>query len=88
MRLVSSEETIRFFEEKYTNCSIRYGDMKKQLAEDMVHFIAPIREKVNKILADENYLDKVMKEGAEKASSHAETTMKLVRDSMHMNYFL
>ena len=46
--------------------------MKKQLAEDMVKFISPIREKVNDILNDENYLQKVMKQGAEKASASAE----------------
>ena len=88
MNLVSSTETGLFFENKYNDCSIRYGDMKKQLAEDMVNFIAPIRQKVNTILADESYLNKVMKEGGEKASLHAETTMKLVRDSMGLNYFL
>lgn len=88
LKLVSTDETIKLFEDKYNDCSIRYGDLKKQLAEDMVSFIAPIREKVNAILANENYLNKVMREGAEKASSHAEITMKLVRDSMGFNYFL
>ena len=87
MRLVSTDETIKYFEDKYNDCSIRYGDMKKQLAEDMVNFISPIRDKVNSILSDENYLNKIMKDGAEKASSHAEITMKLVRDAMHLNYF-
>ena len=88
MKLVSSEETVQVFEEKYNDCTIRYGDMKKELAEDMVRFITPIRQKVIAILADENYLNKVMKEGAEKASSHAEETMKLVRNAMGLNYFL
>ena len=45
MKLVSSEETIAQYKEAYENAAIRYGDMKKQLAEDMVSFIAPIREK-------------------------------------------
>lgn len=88
MKLVSPEETVRSFEEKYNDCTIRYGDMKKELAEDMVLFITPIRQKVIAILADENYLNKVMKEGAEKASSHAEETMTLVRNAMGLNYFL
>ena len=88
MKLVSPEETIRTFEEKYNDCTIRYGDLKKELAEDMVRFITPIREKVKAILGDENYLNKVMKEGAEKASAHAEETMKLVRNAMGLNYFL
>jgi len=87
MRLVSNNETLQYFEEKFNNCSIRYGDMKKQLAEDMVKFISPIRQKVNDILKDEKYLQKVMKQGAEKSSANAEVTMKLVRNAMGLNYF-
>ncbi len=87
MHLVSREETVKFFEEKYNDCTIRYGDLKKQLAEDMVAFISPIRQKVNAILNDEAYLKKVMRHGAEKASSHAETTMETVRNAMRLNYF-
>ena len=45
---------INKFEEDYNNCTIRYGDMKKQLAEDMVKFITPIREKAEAIRNDEN----------------------------------
>ena len=33
MEIVSEKETYDFFNEKYNNCEIRYGDMKKQLAE-------------------------------------------------------
>jgi tryptophanyl-tRNA synthetase len=61
--------------------------MKKQLAEDMVQFISPIRQKVNAILNDESYLQKVMKQGAEKAIASAEATMKEVRNAMGLNYF-
>lgn len=56
MRLVSAPETLVQYEEAYRACTIRYGDMKKQLAEDMVRFIAPIRERAASILADETYL--------------------------------
>ena len=87
MRLVSSKETLTHFEEKFNDCSIRYGDMKKQLAEDMVKFISPIREKINSILNDEKYLQKVMKQGAEKSLANAEATMKMVRNAMGLNYF-
>ena len=88
MKLVSSEETSNYFEEKYDDCSIRYGDMKKQLAEDMVLFISPIRERIIAILNDEDYLKKVMKQGAEKSTANAEATMQKVRNAMHLNYFL
>ena len=87
MKLVSSEETLKYFEDKYSDCSIRYGDTKKQLAEDMVSFISPIRQKINAILKDEAYLQKVMKQGAEKSAANAEFTMQKVRNAMHLNYF-
>jgi tryptophanyl-tRNA synthetase len=87
MNLVSSKEVIKKYEEDYNNCNIRYGDMKRQLAEDMVNFISPIREKVDDILKDEKYLKKVMEQGAQKAIKSAEVTIKLVREAMHLNYF-
>lgn len=87
MKLVSREEVIKQFEDDYANCSIRYGDMKKQLAEDMVKFIAPIREKAEAIRNDEKYLRLVMEQGAEKARKSARETMQLVREAMGLNYF-
>ncbi|MEO8822561.1 MAG: tryptophan--tRNA ligase, partial [Ginsengibacter sp.] len=87
MSLVSSKDTLQQFEEKFNNCTIRYGDMKKQLAEDMVRFISPIRQKVNAILNDEPYLQKVMKQGAQKAIVNAEATMNEVRNAIGLNYF-
>lgn len=87
MKLVSTEETVNYFEEKFNDCSIRYGDMKKQLAEDMVKFLSPIRTKINAILKDEKYLQKVMKQGSEKANANADITMKMVRNAMGLNYF-
>lgn len=86
MRLVSSDETISSFESAYNNCTIRYGDMKKQLAEDMVKFIAPIRERAASIQHDEAYLQKIMKQGAEKANESASKTMSLVREAMGLVY--
>jgi len=87
MKLVSDDKTLQFFESKYNDCSIRYGDMKKQLAEDMVKFISPIRNRINSILSDETYLQNVMRSGAEKAIASAEITMGKVREAMHLNYF-
>ena len=86
MKLVSSAEVIDKFEADYANCSIRYGDMKKQLAEDMVQFITPIRSKTQAIMEDEAYLKKIMKQGAEKARASANATMELVRQAIGLNY--
>ncbi len=87
MRLVSPEEVLVKFEKDYDNCTIRYGDMKKQLAEDMVAFISPIRQKIETLLANEKHLKQVMEMGAEKASKSAHETMKLVREAIGLNYF-
>lgn len=87
MKLVSSVETISKYEGDYNNCVIRYGDMKKQLGEDMVKFIAPIREKAEGIRNNPAYLKEVMEKGAEKARKSARATMELVRQAMGLNYF-
>jgi len=87
MKLVSTEETVKKFEEDYNKCTIRYGDMKKQLGEDMVKFISPIREKVNAILGDEDYLRKVMEQGADKARKSAKATIEKAREAIGMKYF-
>lgn len=87
MKLVSDEGTVKKFEEDYRNCSIRYGDMKKQLAEDMVKFITPIREKAESIRNNPAYLKEVMEKGAEKARKSARATMELVRQAVGLNYF-
>ncbi|RYG18573.1 MAG: tryptophan--tRNA ligase, partial [Chitinophagaceae bacterium] len=68
-------------------CNIRYGDMKKQLGEDMVNFISPIREKTLQILSDHNYLKRVMEAGAEKARKSATATMEIVREAMGLKYY-
>lgn len=87
MKLVSSNEVITKFEADYNNCVIRYGDMKKQLGEDMVRFISPIREKAETIRNDSVYLKEVMEKGAEKARKSAKATMELVRQAIGLNYF-
>jgi tryptophanyl-tRNA synthetase len=87
MRLVSKPETLNQFETAYKNCSIRYGDMKKQLAEDMVEFISPVRSKAKELMENEDYLKKLMKLGAEKAGASAGETIKMVRQAMGLNYF-
>jgi tryptophanyl-tRNA synthetase len=80
MDIVSEKETVAFFKEKYNQCEIRYGDMKKQLAEDIIKFTSPIRERILEISSDDQYLSKVVKAGAEKARASASKTLKEVRE--------
>ena len=87
MKLVSTNDTIKKYEQEFADCSIRYGDMKKQLAEEMVKFITPIRERAEAIYADEKYLKSVIQTGTEKARKSAQQTIILVREAMGLTYF-
>jgi tryptophanyl-tRNA synthetase len=87
MKLVCAADVIAKYESDFNNCTIRYGDLKKQLGEDMVHFIAPIRQKINSILPDKKYLQQVMEQGAAKANKSAGETMQLVREAIGLKYF-
>lgn len=87
MRLVSTGDVVKKFEDDFNNCTIRYGDFKKQLADDMVNFISPIRQRTNEIMTNIPYLEKVMKDGAENARESAGKTMDIVREAMGLKYF-
>jgi len=87
MHVVSSKETYEYFDAKYNTCQIRYGDMKKQLAEDMINFTAPFREKINELLSDEVYLSKVARMGKEKAQASAAKTIREVREIIGFKSF-
>ncbi|HEX5001235.1 MAG TPA: tryptophan--tRNA ligase [Bacteroidia bacterium] len=80
MLLVSDVSVVAAFEDAYNNCTIRYGDMKKQLAEDMVAFVAPFSERIKEIAADDSYMNRVMDAGKEKARISADKTLREVRD--------
>ncbi len=79
MHIVSDEQTYRYFDEKWNDCTLRYGDMKKQLAEDMVKTLSPIRERIAQYTGNPELLDKIARRGAEKARESAAATLKEVR---------
>lgn len=85
MEIVSTPDTYRHFLDKYNDCSIRYGDLKKQLAADIIANTAEIRARIQEINADEAYLNKVAKLGAEKARQSASQTIAEVRKIIGFN---
>jgi tryptophanyl-tRNA synthetase len=84
--LVSSPEILARFEYDFNHCQIRYGDMKKQLAEDLVRFIRPIREKAAALQNDPAQIDEILAMGAEKARKSAASTLKEVRKALGFTY--
>jgi tryptophanyl-tRNA synthetase len=79
MRIVSLPETVFHFEGLYNRCEIRYGVLKKQLADDIINYTEPIRNRIIDILEDDTYLSKVAKTGAEKARESAAKTLNEVK---------
>ena len=79
LKVVSKTETIDFFNDQYNNCNIRYGDLKKQLAEDMIAFTEPFRERIMDLSSDDDYIKKLMNIGADKAHESAKKTIDEVR---------
>lgn len=80
LSIVSTPDTYQHFDEAYNKCEIRYGDLKKQLAEDINACCAPIREKIIEYRKDTDLLERVAKEGAEKARENARQTVEMARE--------
>ena len=87
LELLSTPDTVKHFRDAYNDCSIRYGDLKKQLAEDIITFTNPIRERINDIYNDSDYLRKVVNMGAEKARESASKTVREVREILGYKSF-
>ncbi len=82
MELTTAPEIVQSYRDAYADCSIRYGDMKKQLAEDILKVTTPIRERYQAIRADEAYIAKVVSLGAERARERASRTLQEVKKAM------
>jgi tryptophanyl-tRNA synthetase len=87
LELTSDPAVVQQFRDAYADCSIRYGDLKKQLAEDILKVTTPIRERVTDILNDEDYLRRVLARGAERARERASKTLAEVRQIMGIRKF-
>jgi len=72
-----SGESVPSLETRYAGAG--YGTFKQELAEVVVGALAPVRERTEKMLADEAELDRLLATGADKARKIASQTMEAVR---------
>jgi tryptophanyl-tRNA synthetase len=79
LKIASTQEAYDYFDEKWNDCTLRYGDLKKQIAEDLCKTIAPIRERIEEFSSNKELLDKIAREGAEAARASASETLNEVR---------
>jgi tryptophanyl-tRNA synthetase len=61
---------------------MRYGDLKKQVAEAVVAGLEPLQKRYREIMAEPGYLKSVLNEGAERVSPIADATVELVKQRM------
>ncbi len=87
MELASKPEVVEQFRNAYADCSIRYGDLKRQLADDLVALTAPIRERIIELRNDDEYIGKVLRRGAEHARERAAKTLAEAREIMGIRKF-
>lgn len=87
LELTSTPDVVKYYKDAYADCSIRYGDLKKQLAEDILKITTPIRQRVGDILANDEYLGRVVRDGAERARARAAKTLAEVREIMGFRKF-
>ena len=82
MELVSGKEKSNHFKTLHAEATIRYGDLKKDLAEDTNTYLLPFREKFNEIISNKKYLRDVLALGAEKAQKSAKPVLAEARELM------
>jgi len=61
---------------------MRYGDLKKQVAEMVISNLEPVQKRYQEIRAEPGYLDGVLNQGAERVSPIANSTVQMVKERM------
>ena len=61
---------------------MRYGDLKKQVAEMVISQLEPFQQRYRQITAEPGYLASVLREGAERVAPIANATVRAVKDKM------
>lgn len=79
LRICSAPDVYDHFDKQWNDCTLRYGDLKKQIAHDLCEVIAPIRERIAAIENDDERLTAILRQGADKARESAQTTLREVR---------
>ena len=73
-------------ESRFDNPGLRYGDVKKELSDKIIAYFQPYREKREYLENHMDYVKKVLKDGAEKASITADKYLDKARTAMGLNY--
>ncbi len=82
LKLVASPEELADWDKKYRQGGVGYGAAKKRLVELLIEYFKPYRQKRQELENNIDYVNKVLKQGAEKAAAVANVTLKRVRKAV------
>ena len=82
LKLVASAEELGDWENKYRNGGMGYGEAKKRLAELLIEYFKPFRQKRAELENDIDYVKKVLADGAERARAVAAKTLAEARKAV------
>ncbi len=85
LKLFGSDDAYKTYTQDYEGKRIRYGDMKAYLAQAIFAELEPMQEKRSELEKNTKYVDRVIKEGAEKARAVAAETIKDVKEKMGLS---
>jgi len=82
LKLVASQDELADWENKYRNGGMGYGQAKKRLAELMIDYFKPYRQKRTELENNINYVKELLAKGAERASAVAGETLEKARQAV------
>jgi len=82
LKLVASTDELAEWENRYRSGGMGYSEVKKRLAESMIDYFKPFREKRTELENNVDYVKKVLAAGAERAKSVAAATLAKARDAV------
>jgi tryptophanyl-tRNA synthetase len=84
--LFLTDEEIETLRARYLAPGLRYGDVKKELAQAIWDYFESHRDKRQKLMSNPDTIRDILSYGADKARVIAQETMAVVRDRVGINY--
>ena len=82
LKLVACEDELAQWENRYRQGGMGYGEAKKRLAELVIEYFKPYRDKRSELESDLGYVESVLEDGAKKAKAVAEQTLSRARQAV------
>jgi tryptophanyl-tRNA synthetase len=82
LRLVASPQELAEWDKRYRSGGMGYGEAKKRLAELLIEYFRPYRQKRAELESNNDYLKEILQKGAGKAKAIAAQTLKNVRKAV------